>query len=737
MNIGERLSQAAQEQVREATDPTSFEVRPEHLKEWIDGSGVAEDITRRSVGSVEDQKAIANLLLFKGYRGGPGWFCRGVRLDGSPDPLAVQFKPDEPLIGKGGKENKYLSPKASPRALLLPMEDKEYWQKVADSDQDVRLTEGAKKAGAGLTEGIATIGLTGVWNGQTGQKDGKPEIIESLTPFLQRPRRIILAWDSDFATKESVWKGLNMMARLLLDAHKKGCARVSVWVQWWDEKDKGLDDAIVAGSPRYLENFFEWKERTKDERSQTAEGLPKNQSEMADYLTGIIGNELRYVPAESSWYRHEGIWRPTDPYVVQRDIDRQCSEKAQEGEELQGYSINYVQGVQELLQGRLAWSGEWNDARLLSLTDGVLDTETRELLDHDPAHNLRISLGYSWGDRDLGCRPIVEWMTEILEDDQQLEYVRAFMLAMVLGITSCQKFLEIIGPRNSGKSSLQKLFTALVGLENTAAIDLEHLGGRFGLEPLEGKRHYALADEKKFGGSAAIIRRLVGEDTLIVDRKGKKAGTFIPEGLMTIVNNRAITFSESDSALDRRRRIIEVPKEYEGTQDTLIHFWRGRPVGKFAQYLPGLLEWVLDMGKEKALEVLKPNTPSDRLKANLDSARSETNAVVEWFEDRCIINADAFTVWGDYDPLMAIHGAREYPGYLAEGQPEGASYDNGLFASFCQWSQANGLKARSKRQFVFDIQDYLEQILKDKRVKLRRTNTARGVQGLALKPRGS
>ena len=69
--------------------------------------------------------------------------------------------------------------------------------------------------------------------------------------------------------------------------------------------------------------------------------------------------------------------------------------------------------------------------------------------------------------------------------------------------TRQQKAFMLIGPKRSGKGTIARVLTHLVGLQNTVAPTLAGLGMNFGMAPLIGKR-------------VAIVRRLR------VDRDGHR-----------------------------------------------------------------------------------------------------------------------------------------------------------------------------------------------------------------------
>jgi len=95
---------------------------------------------------------------------------------------------------------------------------------------------------------------------------------------------------------------------------------------------------------------------------------------------------------------------------------------------------------------------------------------------------------------------------------------------------SQQKGFLLVGPKRSGKGTIARVLTRLVGIDNTVAPTLAGLGVNFGLAPLIGKR-IAIISDARLGGRAdqhAIAERLLsitGEDAITIDRKFREAWT--------------------------------------------------------------------------------------------------------------------------------------------------------------------------------------------------------------------
>jgi len=229
-----------------------------HLAEWCEGSAVNEAIARLSIESLTAKEFNERIRPKEPIKTG-GWWCSGVnwRTGEFMGTWYGQGKPDKPHHPEGSKECKYLTGSGmEPDAIFLPMPDKNYWAKVhADKSIPRHWAEGVKKAGAGLSLGLAVLALTGVWNWG---KDGK--LAKFVEEWAQPGTTHYIDFDSDYAAKPSCRAAIIKFAQLLIE---HGC---TVHITCWDTKFKGLDDLIVGkGGDAFLQavadapTFAEWE----------------------------------------------------------------------------------------------------------------------------------------------------------------------------------------------------------------------------------------------------------------------------------------------------------------------------------------------------------------------------------------------------------------------------------------------------------------------------------------------
>lgn len=278
----------------------TFRITDSHRAEWVQ-SCVSDEIINLNVWTIEDPSELDVLLnrnTTKRWKHSgnlvPAWAVAGVDPKTGERLLkGVQVKPDTPQTdAKTGKVQKYIGASKTPAApLFLDMEDGQYWPKlITDLTAPIVITEGAKKAGAVLSQGIACISLPGV---STGGK--KTRLKAELDLFANYGRSIYLAFDRDIISKRQVRNALHNLGRMLAE---KGAM---VYVLDWPNDHKGIDDWIAAGgkvAPRLTvaQTLAEWREQAEKDYSDDPEPclLARRYQQVEAKLSGRVRwNRLR------------------------------------------------------------------------------------------------------------------------------------------------------------------------------------------------------------------------------------------------------------------------------------------------------------------------------------------------------------------------------------------------------------------------------------------------------------
>jgi phage/plasmid-associated DNA primase len=395
-------------------------------------------------------------------------------------------------------------------------------------------------------------------------------------------------------------------------------------------------------------------------------------------------------------------------------------------------AIAYVQDVQRT-------SATPPDAvRYLNMTNGLYDLETGILGTHTPTYFSMVQLPYAFMP-GATCPAILAWVKEATRgDDAIIQVLRAYLKAIVIGATSIQRILEVVGPGGSGKGTYIRLAQALVGLSNTKATELKHLEtNRFELSTLRWKRLVVITDADRYGGPIPTLKALTGGDLLRMEAKfvqGHQDQT--ASGLVLISANEEVTSSDYTSGLGRRRLTVYFTHTPDTPRDLLsIHGQTFK--GEFVQELPGLLNWVLAMDDATMYDTLslahQYQTPS--LRTNWVQALLATNALAEWAHGHLVLDIHAITKVGSLHPIDITTTKHDRMADKSESVRE-TYYNNAaswLYPNYVQHMREVGNKPIALRRFTATLYDFLTQQLKAQGIDHRVDNQGSRFHGVRLR----
>ena len=436
------------------------------------------------------------------------------------------------------------------------------------------------------------------------------------------------------------------------------------------------------------------------------EPKPRNPSSdvVTDKLLQMYGENLKYSENQGSFYIYEyrkpGLWSHVSDVEMKGSIKDQLERI--KGECLpNGYSMNMINDVMEQLRITTIYDEWYEGNEYLLFTNGILDVKTRELMPFDRDRYITQQLPYNY-EPSATCEPIVKWLKHAQDDNWgRVQVLRAWLRAVLLSHSEIQKFVEIVGPGKSGKSTYANLAHALVGDENAMISSLEHLEkNRFETANLYKKKLLLFNDVERYGGSVSVLKAVTGRDLIRKERKFQ-AGSQKPfkfNGLVIITANEPIQTTDPTSGLARRRLTIPFDRPFTGNsaeQRVLIDMDdNGHPFGDFASLLPGLVNWVLDMTEAEMREYLMETTKKVAFFAKHHSEQIlKSNQIMDWMEHCVVFDPGVSTSVG-----LAKHAA---PGtsnvYM--------SWDKWLYASYCEFSRASNSNILGRSRFETLLMD--------------------------------
>jgi putative DNA primase/helicase len=283
---------------------------------------------------------------------------------------------------------------------------------------------------------------------------------------------------------------------------------------------------------------------------------------------------------------------------------------------------------------------------VVSCSNGLLHVGTRKLIDHTPRFFGTVAVPFAYDPAAPKPEKWLEFLDDIWQDDPEaITALQEWFGYILSGRTDLHKIMMLIGPTRSGKGTIARVLTALLGDGNTAGPTLASLGTNFGLQPLLGKPLALVSDARLGGNESEVVERLLsvsGEDALTVDRKYREPWTGKLAARFMILSNELPRFGDASGAIARRFVILVMNKSFLGKEDSAL-------TGKLLAELPGILSWALD-GLDRLLRtgrLTSPASSEDAIVALQDLVSPVSAFVRDWCETGAvqIRVTDLFDAW--------------------------------------------------------------------------------------------
>lgn len=280
---------------------------------------------------------------------------------------------------------------------------------------------------------------------------------------------------------------------------------------------------------------------------------------------------------------------------------------------------------------------------LAPVRNGLLHLRTGKLYDATPLYFTTSSLGVAYGAEAPKPTEWLKFLGQLWPDDSEsknyesIEALQEWMGYLLTPDTSFHKILLMVGPKRSGKGTIARVITALLGRDSVIAPTLASLGTNFGLAPLIGKIA-AIIGDARLGGRAdvpQVVERLLnlsGEDDQSVDRKHREAWHGQLMARFAMFTNEPPRFTDASDALPARMIALELIHSFYGHEDRTLTDkligGRGSP-GE----LPGILLWAIEGWKrlQDRGRFVQP-VSSAHLIEDLEDLASPVKA---WARERC------------------------------------------------------------------------------------------------------
>ena len=203
--------------------------------------------------------------------------------------------------------------------------------------------------------------------------------------------------------------------------------------------------------------------------------------------------------------------------------------------------------------------------RWINFKNGYYDPVTGEMLEHNPDYLTinQIPFPYYPEDREQvlhGGENIKKYLASSLPNKEEQQTFWEYFGYCMTQDTQFQKFLTLKGNGGTGKSVAVSLIQHVVGITNMSSISLQDLNKRFYATGMYGKLLNACADIPcKAMENTDVLKKAVGEDTLIYEKKGQDAIHFHSYAkLLFSTNEMPQNLEDKSDAFYRRLLILDM-----------------------------------------------------------------------------------------------------------------------------------------------------------------------------------
>lgn len=244
------------------------------------------------------------------------------------------------------------------------------------------------------------------------------------------------------------------------------------------------------------------------------------------------------------------------------------------------------------------------------------------------------------------------------KDQQCIDTLQEWFGYCLTPDTRQHKMLMLVGPTRTGKGTIARILTELLGQDHVAAPPLSSLQTDFGLQPLLDKTLAIIPDARLGKPSSLVVERLLsvsGEDFLTVNIKNKDPITVKLRSRLVLISNELPRLDDASGALVNRIIFLNLKESFLGKEQTDL-------TDQLAKELPGILLWAI-AGWKRLRERGHFEQPESG-KDMLEELEDLTSPIRTFVKERCDVSK----------PLARIERQKLYHAYLDWCKEKGINY---------------------------------------------------------------
>lgn len=373
-------------------------------------------------------------------------------------------------------------------------------------------------------------------------------------------------------------------------------------------------------------------------------------SRAAVILADRMHGRFAYAAEAGFWYRYSGMhWETVHASV----IDEVVTHALIEGSCPLGFKGTYMVSVMNILKKSNLLPLPTVPPHVIAFENGLLDPHTSTLTPATPANAATWVIPHQYQPGG-NCPVFMAWLEKATSGNQDKQLMlQAFLAAALTGRADLQRFVFMLGPGGSGKSTFIRLLVLILGSDNCITTDLKNLEqNRFETARVYGKRLTVVTDTDKYGGAVNNLKAMTGQDPLRNEQKHKQqGGSFIYTGMVLMAGNEPLQATDYTSGFIRRQLVIVFDRVITSTEKR--EFIKNGGEEQLAREIPAIINWALQLDAETVTNVFM-NPPEAVMTASFD-ANNDQNPILKWATET----------------LIPKKGGRVHVGISQEGKTKG------------------------------------------------------------------
>lgn len=293
--------------------------------------------------------------------------------------------------------------------------------------------------------------------------------------------------------------------------------------------------------------------------------------------------------------------------------------------------------------------------RYIALKNGILDLETRELLEFSPKRIIKNKINYSYNP-DAYNEDMNKTLNKICCNNQDLRLLIEEMIGYTLfRRNELRKCFILTGGGSNGKSTLLDVLKRLLGKDNISSVALNELNDRFRTFQLEGKLANIGDDiSDKYIDDNSTFKKLVTGETVNVERKGKDPYDFENYSKLLFSCNTIPRINDLSDGLKTRLIFVPFNARFSKSDPDYDPFIKDKLVVNEA------MEYLLKIALDGLKRILynKSFTKVDIVEEAWEEYEKINNPIVEFIEEHKINNETINDVFRAYSCWCSENGLK-------------------------------------------------------------------------------